>query len=331
MLSILAFGDIHIKPDNAVEITLLQEKILRQIDRIKPDLVCILGDVLDSHERVFTNCLNRAMEFFRVIKEKANLYVLVGNHDLINNKQFLTENHWMNTIKEWRGNITIVDKTTHLQIKDFNLIFVPYVEAGRFAEALDTIAYDWKDANLIFAHQEFKGCVMNEIKSENGDVWSEKYPQIISGHIHINQTIGNIYYPGSVIQTSFGEKCSNVVAHITIGKEIEINEILLKLPRQETIELNLEDVDNYDFDELKAKNISKLRLVLIGEPEGFTTFKHSQKYKELTNKSIKVLFSPIIAKKTKHKQEPTRPLLVVLKEIIGDDKDLQRLYTKIVE
>ena len=35
--------------------------------------------------------------------------LLVGNHDYINNQQFLTNNHWMNAMKDW-NNVTIIDK-----------------------------------------------------------------------------------------------------------------------------------------------------------------------------------------------------------------------------
>ena len=34
--------------------------------------------------------------------------VIVGNHDLINNQQFLTQNHWMNAMKDWE-NVRVID------------------------------------------------------------------------------------------------------------------------------------------------------------------------------------------------------------------------------
>src|SRR3990167_8585191 len=48
--------------------------------------------------------------------------------------------------------------------------------------------------DLIFCHQEFNGCNMGMVVSTKGDVWSDKYPLIIAGHIHEYQTLPKIIY-----------------------------------------------------------------------------------------------------------------------------------------
>ena len=75
-------------------------------------------------------------------------------------------------------------------------LFVPYVPPGRFVEALETYKnINWKDVDCIFAHQEFYGCKMGAILSEEGDKWESKWPLVVSGHIHSRQWINkNIYY-----------------------------------------------------------------------------------------------------------------------------------------
>ena len=50
------------------------------------------------------------------------------------------------------------------------------------------------------------------IESVEGDKWSLEYPNVISGHIHSNQTIQkNVYYPGAAMQHAFGESHKNVI------------------------------------------------------------------------------------------------------------------------
>ena len=99
MTKIIFIGDPHIQTSNIEEVELFIEKIIILIKNENPDIVIIGGDVLHYHERLHTLALNKAYELIEKIKNICKLYVLVGNHDLIKNDQFLTENHWMNGIK----------------------------------------------------------------------------------------------------------------------------------------------------------------------------------------------------------------------------------------
>ena len=137
-------------------------------------------------------------------------YVLVGNHDLINNQQFLTQNHWMNAMKDW-PNVKIADDVIDYKSQ---FLFCPYVPPGRFIEAISKFE-NWKDYKAIFCHQEFYGCKMGAIISSDGDKWDKLYPDIIAGHIHSNQTIDNVYYPGSSMQHAFGESEKNIIPLFT--------------------------------------------------------------------------------------------------------------------
>ena len=188
-VNILFIGDPHIKADNIPESDLLINDIISKIKNIKPDLCIIGGDLMHYHEKLYTIPLNKAYEFVKRCSYEVPTYVLVGNHDMINNQQFLTENHWMNGMKTWKEDVHIIDKVKHISLKNHNFMLCPYVYPGRFVEALDTIKeqFNWKDANIIFAHQEFKGCKMGAITSIEGDEWEESNPMVISGHIHNKQ------------------------------------------------------------------------------------------------------------------------------------------------
>ena len=157
--------------------------------------------------------LVKAYEFIDAVRKLCKTYILVGNHDHINGTQFLTSNHWLNGLKEW-DNVIVVDTVLQDCIKGEKFIFSPYVPPGRFEDALNTLEDDWKDTLCIFAHQEFYGCKMGGVLSVEGDKWSLDYPNIISGHIHDNQTIQkNIYYPGSSLEISYGQIKENIILY----------------------------------------------------------------------------------------------------------------------
>lgn len=290
MANILIIGDPHFKIDNVPEVDLFIEKITKLAKEKKPDLIVILGDLEHEHEKLHTIPLNKACEFVNNMRDISKTYCMVGNHDQINNQQYLNENHWMNCLKPW-PNLVVVDNVITETIKGEKLIFVPFVAPGRFIEALNTLKEDWENASCIFAHQEFYGCKMGAIVSEIGDKWDLKYPHIISGHIHSNQRIQeNIYYTGSAMQNAFGESEKNIIAYIKLqNKKYELEEIDLGLPRKQIIYKNVDNIDEYDIPE---NTDDKIKVSISGVYDEFKTFKKTKKYKELINKGVKVIFKP---------------------------------------
>lgn len=190
MVKILAIGDLHIKAAKFSFISEFRTKILDIVARESPDFIVLLGDVV--HKCSDLESIQHATRLIENFGNHVRTYVLVGNHDMYD-KTFLTTEHWMNTLQS--PNIVMVDRP----IKVGSAIFCPYVEAGRFTEALDTID-DWKESRIIFAHQEFRGATMRGGISLYGDEWHENAPNVVSGHIHGRQTLGKVMYAGSIEQ-----------------------------------------------------------------------------------------------------------------------------------
>jgi DNA repair exonuclease SbcCD nuclease subunit len=288
-VTILFIGDPHIQVNNIIEVDMFIKSITTLAKQKKPDIICIGGDTLHTHERLHTTALNKAYELINNMRLISKTYVLVGNHDMLNNQVFLNDNHWLNGLKEW-DNTVIVDKVIDEKIKGEKLIFVPYVPPGRFEEALNTLEENWKDASCIFAHQEFAGCKMGAIISVEGDKWPVNFPHVISGHIHSRQIPQrNIYYTGSALQHAFGESEKNIIAYLTVYKNnYEREEIDLKLPRKKIIYMDVEDLDDY-----KVPNTDdKIKLTLSGNYDQFKALKKTKQYKDLLKEDIKIVFKP---------------------------------------
>jgi DNA repair exonuclease SbcCD nuclease subunit len=115
MAKILLVGDVHIMDKNISSIDLLETQILKTIEEEKIDECIVLGDILHNHERLKSIPHNRAHKFLKDIASKVHTFVLVGNHDYINNSQFLSENHWMECLKGI-DNLVVVDKVMKYNI-----------------------------------------------------------------------------------------------------------------------------------------------------------------------------------------------------------------------
>jgi DNA repair exonuclease SbcCD nuclease subunit len=336
-MKVLCIGDPHFRVDNIPEVDEFIEKLLPLIDSSNPDFIVVLGDVLHTHERLHTIPLNKAYDFINLLRQKKKTFVLVGNHDYIQNQQFLTENHWMNGMKEW-DNVTIVDKV--ISAYDNKFVFCPYVPPGRFEEALNGSGLPWKEeTQCIFAHQEFFGCKMGAIISTDGDKWEESNPYVVSGHIHSKQKPQpNIYYTGSAMQHAFGESEQNIIAVIDYDKKsINIHEVDLGLKRKKIVYVAMDSVDTFSLSPSETKD--DIKLTLKGQFEDFKAFKKTEKYKELTKTGVKVVFKTDKKEEAlkdeflqKQKQSADISFEELLKNITyrKNDKELVRLYELLV-
>lgn len=290
-LNILFIGDPHFQIDNLLDVDLFICKIIDLCKERKLDFIVVAGDLLHTHERLHTVVFNKACDFIEQLSNIGLVYVLVGNHDLTSNSEFLTTNHWMNPLKRWK-NVVIVDKVININTKHCNFTFVPYVYPGRFEEALHTLSDDqiWKKSDCIFAHQEFKGCKMGSIISCIGDEWDSKYPFVVSGHIHNKQQPqSNIYYPGTPMQHSFGEIGDKTVSILKFdkNKKMTIEDICLQLPTKQIKYINVEDLSTFNKD---SESKDKLRLTVKGSYEEFKAMKKTTVYKKLISDGIKIVF-----------------------------------------
>ena len=325
----IVIGDPHIQVNNFTEVDIFMKKLINLATEKQPDFIVILGDILHTHERLHVLAMNKAYELINNMRIIAKTYILVGNHDMSSNSQFLTENHWLNGMKEW-DNTVIVDKVLCETIAGEKYIFAPYVYPGRFEEALNSQGEKWKDAKCIFCHQEFSGCKMGAIISVEGDNWRLDYPDVISGHIHSNQRPqSNIYYPGSAMQNAFGESEKNIIAYLSLNSDkdgYECEEIDLGLPRKKIVYMDVEDIDSYKVPETE----DKIKVTLSGSYDQFKALKKTKKYKNLLEKGIKVVFKPKKLKNKKILADENDEKIEIDDEIISNVTDFKTILGSIV-
>jgi DNA repair exonuclease SbcCD nuclease subunit len=326
-VTVLCIGDLHFQVNNIPEAELFIEKIINLAAEKKPKFIVILGDLLHTHERLHTLPLNKVYELVHNMRLIAKTYVLVGNHDYIQNQQFLTENHWLNGMKEW-DNTIVADEVISESIDGEKFVFVPYVPPGRFEEALNTIKDEWKDASCIFAHQEFAGCKMGAIVSVEGDKWPIDYPQVISGHIHSRQIPQeNIYYTGSAMQHAFGESEKNIIAYLTFhDHRYTCDEIDLQLPRKKIVYMDVEDIDTYQIPETQ----DNIKVTLSGNYDQFKALKCTKQYKNLLDKGVKVVFKPKKLQKKKKEISEDGKEVEVIDEVQTSGTDFKTILNSII-
>ena len=261
-MNILLIGDPHFKIDNILESSEFVTKTIKYVEKNKENIkfIVILGDVLDTHEKIHVQPLCNAVNFITELSKLIFTFVLIGNHDRINNNVFLSDSHPFTGLKR-TPNVRIIDTT----LKYKNFIFVPYVPNGRFIEALEKVEFNPENKDIfIFAHQEFKGCKMGGIISEKGDVWSENYPTVFSGHIHdFQRPQNNIIYVGTPYQQNYHDNGEKGLFLVKIdGEEYDFERINLDIIKKKIFNMDIHKFVSFE----PPKNILS-KIVLEGDPK----------------------------------------------------------------
>jgi len=325
-ITVLAIGDPHFQVNNVTETEELISKINLVVEDLQPTFVVILGDLLHTHEKIHVTPFNLATKLITSLSKKVQVFLLIGNHDLINNQQFLTNKHAFNAFKKI-DNVVVCDKVVVKIINDKKYVFCPYVPPKRFQEALDTVyvkGQEWADAECIFAHQEFFGCRFNPIMtSTEGDEWPSEYPLVISGHIHDEQWLqDNIYYTGSSMQHAFGESSKKTIAHLTFSENEKciLKKINLEMRKKKIVYITIDNAKTF----IPPEN-TLIKLVVKGFPEEIKLFRTSKEYKHLQQLGIAISFQFNETDKPEIERVEKKSVLTILKELVkNENKHVQK-------
>lgn len=197
-------SDIHFTP-----VTLeLSSSALKQAQeeawRLYVPLI-IAGDLLDSKPIIRAECANRLIE---MLDEGQSTYILVGNHDLINEKGAEHSLHFLKRL------CAVIDAPTEIRLGDKDWFLLPYFSDS---EKLKTLLKDPSIPKNIIMHQGVQTADMGHYVQDKTSLPKDCFSdfRVISGHYHRAQdikcgrprkgAIGLYSYIGSPYTTSFSE------------------------------------------------------------------------------------------------------------------------------
>lgn len=296
MRNVYCIGDLHYKVENLGQHDELYEMIEDDLNEIEEpiDFIVVMGDSLHTHERVHSTVLNKLTDFLLMLSRHATTYVLTGNHDFINNKQFLNENHSLYPLKHLKSDRLIIVDREIIQKDEF--LFVPYVPDGRFHEALNTISSEkLQQCRIIFAHQLIDGASLPIGPAKDVERWDDERI-VFSGHIHGFQIVS--YPDGEKNNPSTPKWC-----YVGACRQVAINEsidrkgpLLLQIPneynslndiKKTRTELGLSILHSItisSLEEFENADMTNVTHVIVKmKKENVEVMKKSTKYNEFKN------------------------------------------------
>ena len=281
-MKILTVGDPHWKPSNITIMPLFEKELVRVMQEQEPDVVVFLGDMLDRHELINSDIMNQCHDFILRLRNMCEIIVLVGNHDLANNRCYLEPRHAFNMLKKVK-NVTVVDNVFVHPSGVFAAM--PYVPPNRFNEAvqLDTV----KDCKVLFCHQEFQGASFNGVASAVAEKYPKDFPLGISGHIHKRQILqSNFIYTGTPFQQDFGDSDEKTISLFTVdGDNIKEKRFSLCVPRRISLRFTADEIKDWK----KPEGNDLYRVVVTCQCNEWVSYRKSVHYKELMAAGVKVV------------------------------------------
>jgi len=187
-----------------------------------------LGDFFDRRKYINFHTLSQVRRRFleRFAEHKINMHITVGNHDTYY-KNTNDLNSLIEILSEKYPTIKIYEKPTTLKFGDFQFGLVPWIieeNQDEIIEYLNTCS-----CRMIGGHFEIVGFhVIPGVRHQGGfttEVFS-KFDRVLSGHFHIKQTEGNIFYLGTQYQMNFSDINTKKGFHVydTITDDLEFVE-----------------------------------------------------------------------------------------------------------
>lgn len=336
-------GDTHFSKDTPLDNEKLASEILRHVREKRPDFVVLLGDTLHDHETVRVLPHNVVYKMMEELTSITYVVLIIGNHDLIDGNQFLTDHHIFTPYKKWKK-VIVVDSPVQIDVGELSFVACPYVPPGSFRKALTTLESHpdivWELADCIFAHQEMEHSMGKPEPSVRGDSWSTDLPPIISGHLHEAHSLDSgVHYPGSSNITSYGCTTRRYLWYTTFTsgkKKFHYKKLPMVLTRRKTEVLDVEELKDIDASTYNS-DTTKYKLVIKGTVEDLNLFKQGKTYRELNSySSVTFAFTPVIEnediaqvmKSSTHSLDSESTFDSILKQVVSHKATCVRLAMK---
>ena len=224
----VAISDVHFNLNTLHTASRALITAAQHAERLGVPLV-IAGDLNDTKAILRAEVANQLISIFKYSNCKK--YVLVGNHDLVNEKG---SEHSLNFLEPYA---TIVDDPRVFPDLP-EVFFVPYQSD---TEKLSRILKAPRTEKIYVMHQGFKGAFMGDYVVDKTSISVEevRHAKVFSGHYHRHQDLGTVTYIGNPFTVSFGESNDGDKGFLVVYADGSYEQIPLKLRKHVKIEIEM--------------------------------------------------------------------------------------------
>lgn len=177
--------------------------------------IFVLGDTFEDRKSISLVALKSSAEMFfdRCQELGIELVMILGNHDVAYRNTNNTNS--LDIFDKAYNNIHIVNEYEEFTIGNKKIGMMAWINAENLARNLKRI--ENSNVDIMCGHYEITGFEMTKGNVADKGLSQElfkKYLHVLSGHFHIKNKIGNIYYIGNPFQTNWDDFDSDRGFHI---------------------------------------------------------------------------------------------------------------------
>lgn len=287
----VCISDIHFSL-STLELASRSLKIaILKADELNVPLV-IAGDLTDGKAIIRAEVANELIDIFKTARHRVLIYIIVGNHDLINEKGKENALHFL------KPYVSLVDCAVGAAPFSDNVTFFPYYSD---VTVLRSMLYHMPDGQILIMHQGVKGAFMGEYAQDNSSIDPEELARFtcISGHYHRHQTVGTLTYIGSPFTMNFAEANDGPKGFLVLNDDGTYTREILNLRKHVKIEWNAEmefptsDLNTGDLVWVKASGpssiLDKLDKQALAKKLGLDSIKLDKVYTDTLNRTPPVI------------------------------------------
>lgn len=244
---VVLISDIHFATATLELASSSLSQAMREAQKLGVPLV-IAGDTLDGKALIRGECANRLVELFEAFLEESFLYVyiLVGNHDLLNEKG---REHSLNFLNPYAQ---VVQSPVYVEkIKSW---LIPYHHDT--ATLQEFLKHSVPAGSRIIMHQGVQTAFMGHYVQDKTSLPKEVFAdyRVISGHYHRAQDIkcgrprkgavGLFTYIGSPYTTSFAEAEDGIKGFRVLYDDGSLTTINTRLRRHHVYERTFQEIQD---------------------------------------------------------------------------------------
>lgn len=188
-MTMIITSDLHLSDNPRDEYRFKVCKIIANYARkVDATDIFILGDITDSKDGHSASLTNRVVDVLHEMSDNRRIWIVAGNHDGIDQSTPFFK--FLNHI----GGLHFVTKIETLEFGNHIISLIPH---GCWPLNLP-------DCDLILTHTTFRGARAGDFILEGTPVPRTAIP-IVSGDIHVPQTLGPVTYVGAPTLIDFGD------------------------------------------------------------------------------------------------------------------------------
>lgn len=271
----VAISDIHFNLNNLEVASEALRAAISKAEQLEVPLV-IAGDLNDTKAIIRAEVANRLIE---ILDDKCcPTYLLVGNHDLINEKGL---DHGLNYLNDI---VYVIDKPQMIIQSfepKFDVWFIPYQSDS---EKLKVHLMGVPEGSLLVMHQGFLGAAMGEYIQDRSSIDPNEVKDftVITGHYHKHQTIGTVTYIGSPYTTSFAEANDGPKGFLVVYDDHSFEHVPTNLRKHISIGTTFEELGQ--IQPISGQDF--LRLKVSGTKEQLDSINKDALYKQLGSPAV---------------------------------------------